>query len=158
MAMGRKLVLIMAITLALTCDSDITNDSSCEDMEEGEVIKYIGEGIHSGKSVDEVDFADGSQKCPLSDSSDDTVNSANFAVPVGRAPHPSRKKPAVVVSMGQSRSVVIGDERSHSCSSVRRTLSAGRSPPSAKHQLPSSVAYNPKPKRGSESQSSSKKT
>lgn len=71
-------------------------------MEEGEVIEYIGEGIHAGKSVDEVDFADGSQKRPLSDSSDDTVNSADFAVPVGPALHPSRKKTAVVVSMGQS--------------------------------------------------------
>ena len=70
----------------LTCDSDTTQDSSCEGMEEGEVIEYIGEGIHAGKSVDEVDFADGSQKRPLSDSSDDMVNSADFAVPVGPAP------------------------------------------------------------------------
>lgn len=94
----------------LICDNDITQDSSCEGMEEGEVIEYIGEGIHAGKSVDEVDFADGSQKRPLSDSSDDTVNSANFAVPVGPTPRPSRNKPAVVFSMGQSRSVAIGDE------------------------------------------------
>lgn len=69
-------------------------------MEEGEVIEYIGEGIPAGKSADEVDLADGSQKCPLSASSDDTVNSADFAVPMGLAPRPSRKKPAVVVSMG----------------------------------------------------------
>lgn len=99
----------------LTCDSDITQDSSCEGVEKGEVIEYIGEGIHTGKSVDEVDFANGSQKRPLSHSSDDTVNSADFAGPVGPAPRPSRKKPAVVVSMGQSRSVVIGDGRFLMC-------------------------------------------
>ena len=62
----------------LICNNDITQDSSCEGMEEGEVIEYISEGIHAGKSVDEVDFADGSQKRPLSDSSDDTVNSATL--------------------------------------------------------------------------------
>lgn len=141
----------------LSCDGDITQDSSCDGMEEGEVVDYIGEGIHAGKSVDEVDLADGSQKRPLSDSSDDTVNSADFAVPVGPAPRPSRKKPAVVVSMGQSRSVAIGDERSRSRSPVGRSPSAGRSPQPAMHQLPSSVASVPKPKRGPESKRSSKK-
>ena len=75
----------------LACDYDITQDSSGEGVEEGEVIEYIGEGIHAGKSVNEVDLADSSQKRPLSDSSDDTVNSADFAVPVGPAPRPSRK-------------------------------------------------------------------
>lgn len=142
----------------LICDNDITQDSSCEGMEEGEVIEYIGEGIHAGKSVDKVDFADGSQKRPLSDSSDDTVNSADFAVPVGPALHPSRKKTAVVVSMGQSRSVAIGDERSRSRLPVRRSLSARRSPQPAMHQLPSRAASVPKPTRGSKSKRSSKKS
>lgn len=115
-------------------------------MEEGEVAEYLGEGNHAGKSVVEVDFADGSQKRSLSDSSDDTVNSADFAVPVGPAPRPSKKKPAVVVSMGQSRSVDVGDECSRSRSPVRRS-SAGLFPQPAKHKLPSSAAYDPKPKR-----------
>ena len=130
----------------LTCVSDITQDSSWEGMEEGEVAEYLGEGNHAGKSVVEVDFADGSQKRPLSDSSDDTVNSADFAVPVGPAPRPSKKKPAVVVSMRQSRSVDVGDECSRSRSPVRRS-SAGHFPQPAKHKLPSSAAYDPKPKR-----------
>lgn len=71
---------------------------------------------------------------------------------------PCTPVPHLVVSMGQSRSVAIGDERSCSRSPVRRSLSAGRSPQPAMHQLPSRVASVPKPTRGSESKRSSKKS
>lgn len=94
----------------------------------------------------------------LSDSSDDKVNSADFAVPVGPALSPSRKKCAVVVSMGQFKNVTIGEERGHSHSLVRCSLAAGQSAPAAKHQLPSSVAYDLKLKRGSEDQQGSKRS
>ena len=84
---------------------------------------------------------------PDSDSVD-SVDDGSFAVPVAPPPRPSKKKPAVVVSPGTVRPVVVDRSSNRDRSrSPKRSPSASHSSASGAHILSSSIGYQPKPPR-----------
>ena len=90
---------------------------------------------------------------PDSDSVD-SVDDNSFAAPEA-PPRSSKKKPAVVVSLGAARPVAIDCDRS--CSRCpKRSPSATRSTSTGTHALPPSLGYVPKPPRSSSASKGSK--
>ena len=128
------------------------NANSSDSFQNSSVQEYIGQGVLAGREKDsDMELAVDSQKRSHPDSdSIDSVDDDSFAVPVVPPPRPSKKKPAVVVSPGTSRPVVVEQSRGRNRSrSPKRSSSVGRSPSSGSHDLPPSLGYGPKPPRSS---------
>ena len=92
---------------------------------------------------------------PDSDSVD-SVDDNSFATPVAPPPpRSSKKKPALVISPGTARPVVVDRDSSRSRSPKSSSL-ANRSTSAGTHVLPCSIGYVPKPPRSSSGSKGSK--
>ena len=112
--------------------------------------EYIGQGVLAGRENDsDMELLVESQKRSHPDSdSVDSVDDSSFVAPVALPPRPSKKKPAVVVSPGTVRPVVVDSSSQRDRSrSPKRSPSVSRPSASAAHALPSGIGYQPKPPR-----------
>lgn len=132
----------------------VSNNVSSQNLSESE---YIGQGVLAGQENNsEMELEVESQKRSHPDSdSVDSVDDNSFATPVAPPPRSSKKKPALVVSPGTARPVVVDRDRSRSWS-PKRSSSANRSTSAGTHVLPCSIGYVPKPPRSSSGSKGSK--
>ena len=127
-------------------DNPNSNDSS-QILSEQE---YIGQGVLAGRENDsDMELMVEPQKRSHPDSdSVDSADDGSFVVPVALPPRPSKKKPAVVVSPGTVRPLVVDRSSNRDRSrSPKRSPSASRSSASGAHALPPSLGYQPRPPR-----------
>ena len=131
----------------------VSNNVSSQNLSESE---YIGQGVLAGQENNsEMELEVESQKRSHPDSdSVDSVDDNSFPTPVAPPPpRSSKKKPALVVSPGTARPVVVDRDRSRS---PKRSSSANRSTSAGTHVLPRSIGYVPKPPRSSSGSKGSK--